>query len=603
MANPNDQLETAISKLTAQPGVTSDQVMQLRAAIVADAQLLSRLNQDAQAGHLRGFALQGAGGPANLIGTYDLQSGVVTLPLSSLGSTGVDPTADIAGTLRLQDMSLRFGHSVYKDSSGNQQVVTQEMVDNLQGSINSSPVLAKQVQSAVTAGPKPHLEHIAISPAEAGLGGSYDGVSKTLSLPAVVLQAGTSTNTQGRFDSDNLAFTIAHEVQHGFNHAGRMAALAAFDRDVTLIAQDSNPINDYTVPIESRIQAAREDEAKAQIAAWNALVSKHQKTGSANLESIYGLQTTRVNDFLEYDVAAKQVVPKAGLSLNNDLTLSETPGNVVAAGKHYFDKFPKGQAGVPVEQTSTLGPHREADNINYSGRGAISRAITIDRAYAHPVDGVAPQMHINMKQLRLEERLIERLGLGITPNPGQPQAYYDTSQNPPALHHFEHTKTGPNLNQHVPLELPVAEALTAPSSLTPAQSGHPDHTLYSQIVAQVKEQDRANGRSWDQVSERLSASLLSLAKENGVARVDHVVFSQKTDRVAAGENVFIVQGQLNDPAHVRAHMKTEAAVQTPEAVSFQKVEALSERSAQQALNTQQNYQAQEEVQKTSGMSR
>lgn len=118
--------------------------------------------------------------------------------------------------------------------------------------------------------------------------------------------------------------------------------------------------------------------------------------------------------------------------------------------------------------------------------------------------------------------------------------------------------------------------------ITPSQVGHPDHGLYLQIAGHVREHDRQNGRPWDEVSQRMTASLLALAKEGGLSRVDHVVFSAENDRVAAGENVFVVQGRLDDPAHLRAHMKTDQAIRTPEQASFEKVETLNERIAQEA---------------------
>ncbi|SDZ06976.1 hypothetical protein SAMN04487939_11474 [Lysobacter sp. yr284] len=117
---------------------------------------------------------------------------------------------------------------------------------------------------------------------------------------------------------------------------------------------------------------------------------------------------------------------------------------------------------------------------------------------------------------------------------------------------------------------------------SPSQAGHPDHGLYSQIAGHVREHDRQNGRPWDEVSQRMTASLLALAKAGGLSQVDHGVFSVKNDRVAAGENVFVVQGRLDDPAHLRAHMKTDQAIRTPEQASFEKVETLNERIAQEA---------------------
>lgn len=129
---------------------------------------------------------------------------------------------------------------------------------------------------------------------------------------------------------------------------------------------------------------------------------------------------------------------------------------------------------------------------------------------------------------------------------------------------------------------------------TPSQAGHPDHGLYSQIAGHVREHDRQNGRPWDEVSQRMTASLLALAKEGGLSQVDHVVFSAKNGRVATGENVFVVQGRLDDPAHLRAHMKTDQAVRTPERASFEKVETLNERIAQEATLGRQVAQIQDD---------
>jgi hypothetical protein len=104
--------------------VSADQAAQLRASIVTNTSLLTRLNQDAHAGHLSGFALQPLGGAANLVGSYDLQTGVMTLPNSSFQAIGTAPSADLKATLKLQDMSLRLGHSSYVDAANISQPVT-----------------------------------------------------------------------------------------------------------------------------------------------------------------------------------------------------------------------------------------------------------------------------------------------------------------------------------------------------------------------------------------------------------------------------------------------------------------------------------------------
>ncbi|WP_345780314.1 XVIPCD domain-containing protein [uncultured Stenotrophomonas sp.] len=133
--------------------------------------------------------------------------------------------------------------------------------------------------------------------------------------------------------------------------------------------------------------------------------------------------------------------------------------------------------------------------------------------------------------------------------------------------------------------------------MTPLQADHPDHALYQQIREQVTALDARHGRSFDATSERMTVSLLVLAKDNGLDRVDHVVLSNATADKAAGHNVFVVQGELNNPAHQRAYMPTEQAVQTPVHDSLQRFEVISQQQQQiQAQQLEQQLQTEREQQ-------
>lgn len=121
------------------------------------------------------------------------------------------------------------------------------------------------------------------------------------------------------------------------------------------------------------------------------------------------------------------------------------------------------------------------------------------------------------------------------------------------------------------------------------QAGHPEHALYQQVRAGVAALDASHGRSYDQTSERLTGSLLVLAKSNGLDRVDHVVLSSPTAGQAGGHNVFVVQGEINDPGHLRAGMSTQQAVTAPFEQSMAKFDAVVQEQAQaqaQQLNNQ-----------------
>ncbi|HDS1633202.1 TPA: hypothetical protein QEL43_002860 [Stenotrophomonas maltophilia] len=128
----------------------------------------------------------------------------------------------------------------------------------------------------------------------------------------------------------------------------------------------------------------------------------------------------------------------------------------------------------------------------------------------------------------------------------------------------------------------------------PMQPGHPDHALYQQIREGVEKLDAKHGRSFDDTSERMTASLLVLAKDNDLSHVDHVLVSNATATHPAGHTLFVVQGEANDPAHLRASVPTAEAAQTPVEESLLQFDSVSREAQQRALANQQEQQLQDE---------
>ncbi|MCF3470261.1 XVIPCD domain-containing protein [Stenotrophomonas maltophilia] len=128
----------------------------------------------------------------------------------------------------------------------------------------------------------------------------------------------------------------------------------------------------------------------------------------------------------------------------------------------------------------------------------------------------------------------------------------------------------------------------------PTQPGHPDHALYQQIREGVEALDAKHGRSFDEVSERMTASLLVLAKDNDLERVDHVLVSNATREHPAGHTLFVVQGEPSNPAHQRAAMPTELAAQTSVEESLQQFDAVSREAHQRALANQMDQQLEDQ---------
>jgi hypothetical protein len=136
---------------------------------------------------------------------------------------------------------------------------------------------------------------------------------------------------------------------------------------------------------------------------------------------------------------------------------------------------------------------------------------------------------------------------------------------------------------------------------TPENPNHPDHRLYQEIRKEVTALDASHGRTYDQTSERLTGSLLVLAKGNGLDHVDHVVLSRATANQPGGQNVFVVQGELNDPGHLRAGMSTQQAVTAPFEQSMAQfdVVAREQAQAQQLTDQREMVDRQQESQRSS----
>lgn len=117
--------------------------------------------------------------------------------------------------------------------------------------------------------------------------------------------------------------------------------------------------------------------------------------------------------------------------------------------------------------------------------------------------------------------------------------------------------------------------------------GHADYPLYQQVRGHVTALDAKLGREFDETSERMTLSLVALAKENRLERADHVVLSDATGASTAGQRVFVVQGELNDPAHLRASMATDIAVQAPAEQSLRQLANVSQEQQLQAAAVSQ----------------
>lgn len=449
--------------------------------------------------------------------------------------------------------------------------VTADQVDNLRKAIANSPALATQVDVAITAG---HLQRFELLPADSNVGGEYVSGAKAIRLPASSL---STLAAPDKHDAAELTFVLGHEIQHGLNDAATERAYEQFESDIAdIAARDST--HDYTQAIGTLLAANRRDEASANIEGWNALVGMVKTANpDATLEDVYNA-STRANEFVRVQPGPPMTyAAHPDLTLNADLSMTATAANIEGMGKHYYDE------GV----SSGLGPNGNSDYQNFYAASAISRACEEEAKNPAP-DGIS-RMSVNMAQLGLQESLLEQNGLSLGKGTPPRQPYFDTSTSPSTLHYFDHTE---GTYAHVPI---TAQTTAAPSNEAQvALAGGNDRALHDQIRGKVAELDAANGRSFDASSERLSASLLVLARENGLDRVDHVVLSRQAGDVAAAQNVFVVKGALDDPASLRASAATAEAAQRPVQESLESLAIVNQRQADHTSQEQTRQQVQEQ---------
>lgn len=129
---------------------------------------------------------------------------------------------------------------------------------------------------------------------------------------------------------------------------------------------------------------------------------------------------------------------------------------------------------------------------------------------------------------------------------------------------------------------PGTNSTSQTQAADPRDPNHPDHRLYLNVRAGVERAETGMGRTWDDNSDRLTASLTLLAKQKGYGPDDRfeVGFSTRTPTSVPqpGELVFLnrVGSVSPDPAANRAEMQTTQALAQPADATFRNLDAYNQ---------------------------
>ncbi|MCW4456548.1 hypothetical protein OK348_17355 [Flavobacterium sp. MXW15] len=138
-----------------------------------------------------------------------------------------------------------------------------------------------------------------------------------------------------RDGAGNLAMLLGHELQHALNTPQMRTHILSFaDQAISIGKRRDAESRDYSAPMEAMLEKNLWDESRAQVQAWNVLVSRLEAEGiPPTLEKIHSLGGWRTNDFVDVDSKASPATYslKPGPSLNPDMALGATEANIDAS--------------------------------------------------------------------------------------------------------------------------------------------------------------------------------------------------------------------------------------------------------------------------------
>lgn len=513
--------------------------------------------------------------------------------------------------------------------------VEDEHYQTLVSAITTSPLLTERFNLAVE---NKYLTGLKAQSPNENAGGGFHPDTREISLPLNSLTENANKNS--------MIFVLAHEIQHSFNHQETQNATDRFLRDIQTQAQQSG-IRDYTDEIQVLITANRKDEASAEIAGFNAVISATKgETTNLSLEDLYD-STPYMHDFInenKTDIGYSYSL-KPNLILNKDMMLSTTtedlPKNLEAMGRHYFDKSREETRLGYCEPDIGCKPNDYVDYTNYYATWMVGRVIDAERR--HNPDSKEPLV-LDMQKLKLTEEMLEENGLFIEDR--KPMPYKDIGQNPPFVGRFDHTGSGKNQYQYVPVgnlreeqnepKQSRAEALIAKCQAAAAAMdvGNPDAGIgmarANPAVQKIMErfdaelEHRQSLREWEnnryslanmpdrahdlhaQITDKLTAYVkennLPYSREglqNSITALAAEAFDQKMtkiDHIAINEGRLMVK-QDGRFIHDFAEVDSFRSRLTPERDSFQNIV----QSEQKHEHEEQQHEMEREMERSRGM--
>jgi peptidoglycan hydrolase-like protein with peptidoglycan-binding domain len=365
--------------------------------------------------------------------------------------------------------------------------------------------------------------------------------------------------------------------------------LAGLNRQLQAIPQDriDHFMNNQLDDAVERINGLVEQVQLNNPAVGRALAASPElQLALADYDNQYGIdgigRAARPNTMLAYLEGHEVTLPGGTLQLQPDSLTRDDIGAFVASTAYatHNQRAANGRAQRLEQGLQNLGLASPVDPDHPS---TVRQARTPTPAREARVD--VTQLQTDLDRLGYRDSAGRRLVADGHVGPAT-QSAVEAFQRSSGLQ--DDGVAGPQTLRALREQARAADAVP-PGRLSPSVSladrAHPDHGLYTSTLALVHDLDRRQGRSPDQHSANLAASLVVSARQDGLSRIDQVELSTDASRVWGVER----------PPGVRDHFfDRHTNVQTMEAVG-RDVQASSQQWPQ-AMQAFQDHQQQAQSQ-------
>lgn len=307
---------------------------------------------------------------------------------------------------------------------GMQQNITNAGYRNFIDVMSESLFLVEKFNQSVQEG---RIKKLLFLESGASEGGHYDSNIQTLRVPPISVVYDSSDSNQMPFKY-GLMFVMGHEIQHSFNREMQNTAISKYMDEIKKEVKKPDGERNFTAPMAGYMAIFRKDEADAQIAGYNAVLSAMRESNPDLKLDDLAKSTNRMSDFLTRGKKWHPAKFHDDYQYDSEtFVIQPTDKNLEAAAHHYFDR------------DSKLGCQRNSNYVNHYVRSMLEIAIDADLAekarnpshkapFALDMQGFKVPRIDNPNEftnIPLNEYLIESNGLRIKSD--KPVPYIDTS--------------------------------------------------------------------------------------------------------------------------------------------------------------------------------